>query len=107
MNIPSRASRHQAMRLSRASFDSAADAFAACGSGAAGEGGGVAVSVVTMAIAPASASSSARFITDPLLRPYLASVENRNTVVVSYLAPGFNSVVGNFGWFGESGKCCV
>ena len=33
--------------------------------------------------------------------------ENRKTVVCRYLSPGFSSVDGKFGWFGESGKCCV
>jgi hypothetical protein len=31
--------------------------------------------------------------------------ENLNTVVLSNLPPGFNTVVGNCGLFGESGKC--
>ena len=39
-------------------------------------------------------------------RPGYAA-EKRYTVVVLYSWPGFSSVVGNFGWFGESGKCCV
>src|SRR5258708_1858941 len=34
-------------------------------------------------------------------------VVNRYTVVELNLWPGFNSVVGNDGLFGESGKCCV
>jgi hypothetical protein len=36
-----------------------------------------------------------------------ASVANRNTVVERNSSPGFSSVVGKFGLFGLSGKCCV
>jgi len=35
------------------------------------------------------------------------STENANTVCVCSITPGFSSVLGNAGWFGESGKCCV
>src|SRR6266700_2013693 len=31
----------------------------------------------------------------------------RNSVVVSYFSPGFNSAEGNDGLLGVSGKCCV
>ena len=34
-------------------------------------------------------------------------VENRKMVVLWNVAPGFRTTEGNFGWFGESGKCCV
>src|SRR5262245_57918212 len=90
MNIPSRSSRHQAMRWSRASFDSAASALAACGAGAdggAGGGGGVAVSVMTVAIAPASARNSARFMSEPPAECGLLRLgrepEHRGRVVLS------------------------
>jgi len=35
------------------------------------------------------------------------STPNVNTVTEFSVSPGFNSVEGNFGWFGESGKCWV
>jgi hypothetical protein len=41
------------------------------------------------------------------LEPLAAAVRNRYTVVLLNCAPGFRTVDGNFGWFGESGKCCV
>src|SRR6202040_2641195 len=38
---------------------------------------------------------------------HLACVEKVKVVMLCRVSPGFNSVVGNEGWFGESGKCCV
>ncbi len=40
-------------------------------------------------------------------RPFHFVTPNVNTVCVRYSAPGRSVVVGNFGLFGESGKCCV
>src|SRR5213595_3352272 len=34
-------------------------------------------------------------------------VENLYRVVCLYVSPGFKMVLGNDGWFGLSGKCCV
>jgi hypothetical protein len=36
-----------------------------------------------------------------------AQLENWKMVEVLYTWPGFSSVVGKLGWFGEFGKCCV
>src|SRR5439155_18826708 len=35
------------------------------------------------------------------------AVENLKIVVSWKVSPGLSFVVGNSGWFGESGKCCV
>jgi hypothetical protein len=35
------------------------------------------------------------------------STPNVNVVVECIVSPGFSSVLGKSGWFGESGKCCV
>ena len=45
------------------------------------------------------------FIALSLAAPY--AFLKRNSVVDSITSPGFTIVVGNSGWFGESGKCCV
>jgi hypothetical protein len=35
------------------------------------------------------------------------STPNVNVVVECIVSPGFRTVLGKSGWFGESGKCCV
>lgn len=43
---------------------------------------------------------------DSLAARYFATPKVK-AVLVSYFSPGRSIVDGNFGWFGESGKCCV
>src|SRR6266536_2191353 len=109
MNIPRRASRHHAMRRSRSALVS--DFIYGVASAR------TRVECINPPPAMRRAATdkdrnrfmeTSRAIHACCATSYdLPTVENLNTVVVSYTAPGRRTVDGKLGLFGESGKCCV